>query len=155
MSAESLRVWIPTNRFYDNGKPAGMDALNEIIDANRRSKNMGARLEREDVEWCAWHIRKAMLEAGWASLTEKTACECIVYMRIVEPSRRRDVPNVYGGCAKYVLDACTARHELGTGAIYDDSVRWLSTFNQKIAVDPRKPGIDLTIIRLTDGKEQR
>ena len=150
MSVSSLHVWIPTNRYYDNGRPAGMDALNEIIEANRKGRDVGARLERENVEWCAWYVRKAMLEAGWRPLTRETALECIVYMRIVEPSRRRDVPNVYGGCAKYALDALTARHELGAGAIYDDSVRWLSTFNQKIAVDPDNPGIDLTIIRLNE-----
>lgn len=146
-NAESLHVWIPTNRYYDNGNPAGMDGLNEIIDSNRRDKNMGARIEKENVEWCAWHIRQAMAHAGWKPLTKDTACECIVYMRIVEANRRRDVSNVYAGTAKYVLDACTARHALGVGAIYDDSVRWLSTFVQKIAVDPREPGIDLTIIR--------
>ena len=145
--AESPHVWIPTNRYYDSGDPAGMDGLNEIIDSNRRDKNMGARIEKENVEWCAWHIRQAMAKAGWQALTKETACECIVYMRIVEANRRRDVPNVYAGVAKYVLDACTSKHELGAGAIYDDSVRWLPTFNQKIAVDPRAPGVDLTIIR--------
>ena len=153
-SLKELHVWIPSNRSYDSGEPAGMDGLNEIIDANRRNKYVGARLEQEDVLWCAWYIRMAMVKAGWKPLDSATACECAVHMKIVEPNCRRDVPNVYAGTAKYTLDACTARHQSGSGAIYDDSVRWLKAFSQEIEVDPERPGIDLTITRL-DSNDKR
>ena len=146
LQTEVLRVWIPTNRKYKSGKPAGMDGFNEIIKQNRSGIKVASRCERENITHCAWYIRKAMTMAEWQALTKDTACVCSVYMNHIEPNRQRDVPNVYAA-SKYVLDALTARHRLGCGAIYDDSVRWLDHFTQKVSVNAQEPGIELVIIR--------
>lgn len=144
--ADVLRVFIPTNQYAKSGKPKGMDGFNEIIAQNRSGIEVASKCERENVRHCAWHIRLAMADAGWQPLTKETACECSVHMTHVEPNRKRDVPNVYAA-SKYVLDALTARHKRGCGAIYDDSVRWLVNFVQSVKVDRAEPGIGLVVIR--------
>lgn len=95
-----LHVTIPTNRAYTSatnwGKPRGMDGLNEIIAQNRASKDYGAAKERENVMWCARFVRQAMRAAGYAPMSEGDRQRCHVYVTVIEPHDRRDVPNVYG-----------------------------------------------------------
>ena len=155
MSAQ-LRVWIPTNRTYKDGSPKAMDGLNEIIAANRSGYQVGAALERENVEWCYYFIKRAMRDQGWQPMQEKAdAAPCFVLITFVEANNRRDIPNIYGGCTKYVLDALSRTRydkrgrptKLGAAAIYDDSVRWLTGCTPMVRVDPKKPGIDVTVVR--------
>ena len=151
-----LKIWIPTNRYYDDGRPKAMDGLNEIIDANRTDKYVGAALEKEDIEWCYYFAKRAMRSQGWHPMQERAdAVPCKVLITFVEANRRRDVPNIYGGGCKYVLDALTRTRydksgkvtKLGAAAIYDDSVRWLAKCVPDVRVDPKKPGIEVTVIR--------
>ena len=154
--SEPLRVWIPSNRTYRDGRPKAMDGLNELIDANRADRQVGARVERENVEWCRYFAVRAMRDQGWAPMQEKSdAVPCRVHIAFVEANRRRDVSNIYGGGCKYVLDALTrTRHDrhgrvtkIGAGAIYDDSVRWLTSCETAVRVDAKRPGIDITVWR--------
>ena len=145
-----LRVWIPSNRTYDNGRPKAMDGLNEIIDSNRAHRHKGARVERENVEWCAHYIILAMRRQKWAPMrTRETAVPARVRITFVETGRRRDVPNIYGGGLKYVLDALTRAQgkKVGSAAIYDDSVAWLAECMPSIRVDKNRPGIEITVTR--------
>lgn len=154
MGARSpLRIWIPTNRSYANGSPKGMDGWNEIVRQNRRGKQYAAKVERENVTWCAWYVKQAMLEQGWKPMhDEETAMRCQLVITFWEPNRMRDVPNIYGQ-TKYAIDALTARHRYGAGAIYDDSQRWLSPcIDMKVACDKKRVGIAITVIPL-DGKK--
>ncbi len=147
-----LRVSIPTNRAYESarnwGKPKGMDALNEIIDSNRANRHKGARLEKENLLHCARFIRSAMAQAGYAPMTEEDRCKCHVYVTVIEPHDRRDVPNVYGGVLKYALDALTARNPDGCGAIWDDNTRWMPKLVPRIRIDHDHPGIEMVVIPL-------
>ena len=151
-----LRVWIPSNRTYADGRPKAMDGLNEIIDANRSGYQVGAALERENLEWCYFFIKRAMGQQHWAAMQEKEqAVPAEVYITFVEANQRRDVSNIYGGGCKYVLDALSrARYDkhgnvtkLGAAAIYDDSVRWLKRCIPRVRVNKEKPGIEITVYR--------
>ena len=150
-----LHVWIPSNRTYDSGKPKAMDGLNEMIDDNRTDRQMGARVEKDNVEWCTFFIRRAMHSQHWRPMDDKRhAKPCEVILEFVEVNRRRDVSNIVGGGMKYVLDALSRTRydkrgkvtKLGAAAIYDDSVRWLTDCTTRIRVDPLKPGINVTVI---------
>ena len=149
-----LNVFVPTNRAYMSernwGKPRGMDGLNEIIDSNRANKDYGAAKERENIMWCARFIRAAMRKAGYAPMTNADRQRCQVYITVIEPHDRRDVPNVFGGVLKYALDALTARNKNGTGAIWDDNTRWMPRVVPRIRIDPQNPGIEITVIPLED-----
>ena len=154
MSRPVLHVWIPTNNTYRSkrnfGKPAPVDGLNEIIKSNRTNRFAGADRERENVTHCAWHVRAAMTKQRYWRMTVTDRCRAIVRMTVVEPHDRRDVPNVIGGAAKYVLDALTATNGNGAGAIWDDDSRWLAQFVPSIRIDPENPGIEVTVIPLED-----
>ena len=149
-----LRIWIPSNRKYDDGTPRGMDGWNELITENRKGIKAGSRIERENVCWCAWYIKQAMAEQGWPAMREKAyAVRCKVYMRFIEPNSRRDVPNVYGQ-QKFALDALTARHRYGAGAIFDDSQRWLDgNVHMRVSVERERAGIEITVIPMEDEDE--
>lgn len=150
VSGQMLGVRIPSNRTFANGKPKAMDGLNEIIKHDRTHRIMGARVERENVEWCAWHIRQAMVQQHWKPmLTKEDAVPVALYITFVEANARRDVPNIIGGGLKYVLDALSRPRgtKIGTGAIYDDSPKWLVEIRPKIEIDPERPGIGLTLVR--------
>lgn len=146
-----LHIWIPTNRTYDDGSPKGMDGWNEILAANRKGKRVGARNERENVCWCAWYIKQAMLEWDWEPMRDKEkATRCHLVITFFEPNARRDVPNIYGQ-TKYAIDALTARHKYGAGAIYDDSQRWLHPkIDMRVVVHAEHVGISITVIPLED-----
>ncbi len=152
-----LRVRIPTNRKYvsrrNRGRPKGMDSLNEIISQNRTNKNVGAAIERQNLLWCAKFIRAEMRKAGYERMTELDRQRCNVYVTIIEPNDRRDVPNVYGGVLKYALDALTARNKNGAGAIWDDNTQWMPRLVPSIRIDPENPGIEITVIPLEDSHE--
>lgn len=158
--SEQLRVWIPTNRTYKDGRPKAMDGLNELIDANRSGYQVGAAIEKENLEWCYYFIKRAMGGQGWRPMQNwADAVPCDVLITFVEANRRRDVSNIYGGGCKYVLDALSRTRydrsgrvtKLGAAAIYDDSVRWLVDCTPMVRVDPKKPGIDVTVIRRSNG----
>lgn len=150
----ALHVWIPSNNRYkstrNRGRPAPVDGLNEIIKSNRTNKYAGAERERENVLHCAWFVKQAMAMQGYRRMTETDRRKALVYMTIVEPHDRRDVPNVIGGATKYALDALTATNDHGVGAIWDDNTRWLKKFVPSIRIDPDNPGIEITVIPLEE-----
>lgn len=158
MSRHALHVWIPTNNRYkssrNRGRPAPVDGLNEIISSNRTHKYVGASRERQNVVHCAWHIRQAMAKQGYRRMTHEDRCRAMVYMTIVEPHDRRDVPNVVGGATKYALDALTATNDHGAGAIWDDNTKWLKKFVPSIRIDADRPGIEITVIPLEEEKNE-
>lgn len=149
----ALRIWIPTNRHYASGAPKGMDGWNEIVRQNRRGKQFAAKCERENVTWCAWYVKQAMLEQGWKPMhDELAAVRCQLMITFWEPNRMRDVPNIYGQ-TKYAIDALTARHRYGAGAIYDDSQRWMSPhIDMKVEVDKKRVGIAIVVVPLNGQK---
>lgn len=150
---QDLNVWIPSNRTYKDGRPKAMDGLNEIISDNRAHKNKGARIERENVEWCAWYILQAMRQQCWRPMeTKDTACPVRIFVTFVEANNKRDVANIIGGGLKYLLDALSRPRggKCGASAIYDDSPKWLKGVVPRITVIPNNPGISLTVFRVEE-----
>ncbi len=126
-----------------------MDGWNEIISAYKSHRNKGADRERENVTHVAFHVRRAMAISGWKAMLDKgSALPCHVHLCFVERDKRRDIGNIHGG-AKYALDALTHRHPLGAGAIYDDSQRWMPQTTYSVEVDPERPGIAITVERMS------
>ena len=160
-----LHIWVPTNRrAHLKGKargtyqsvPTHMDGWNELKAALEKGRNFGARVFRTNVRHVAKWARLAMRDAGWPAMDEQSAVPCVVDLTFVERDRRRDVGNVHGG-AKYALDALTARHKYGAGAIYDDSQRWLPEVRYHIAYVGeryREPGLAITITPMEAGDEE-
>lgn len=140
-----ITFFVPSNRSYDDGRPRAMDGLNEIIRQGRTNRYYGAECERQNLEWVAWYALQAMRKANYQPMTKSDRQRCDVLMTFVEVNDSRDVANVIGGCSKYALDALTARHRLGVGAIWDDSSKWLREFVPQITIDKSNPGIWITI----------
>jgi hypothetical protein len=155
-ATQQLDIWIPSNRQFSDGKPKAMDGLNEIIAHSRASKYKGARIERENVEWCAWHIVRAMRAAHWRPMdTRDRACKVGILVTFVEVNERRDVSNIVGGGLKYVLDALSRPRGAkgGAAAIYDDSPKWIQWMRTGVDIDPESPGIAITVYRMEDRNE--
>ena len=129
-----------------------MDGLNEIIDANRASRQKGARLERENVEHCSWYILQAMLNCNWEKMTDKASARAVdIDVIFVEANARRDTANVIGGGLKYLLDALSRPRgsKGGVAAIYDDSPRWIRRIRTQVEIDPLNPGIEVHVTRVS------
>lgn len=150
MSRKPFKVFIPSNRVTDDGRRAPMDGLNELIKSSRTDRYAGARVERENLEHCAWFVRIAMRKAHYKPMTREDRQVCDLHICVHEINRRRDVSNVYGGVLKYALDALTARHKCGAGAIWDDNSTWLRYLTPSIAIDQKNPGIEITVIPLEE-----
>lgn len=132
-----------------------MDGWNEIKSALESNRQTGAKLMRENVKHVAAWARLAMHKARWAPMRDESAAACTVSLTFVERDHRRDVGNIHGG-AKYALDALTARHRYGAGAIYDDSQRWLPEVAYRIGYVGhgfKEPGILIEIETLEDRHE--
>lgn len=153
---KSLLVWVPTNRVDKRGRYTHMDGWNELLDAYKAGREVGAARMRDDVQHVAMWVRIAMRQQGWQPMAKGSAVPCRVSITFVERDRRRDVPNVHGG-DKYALDALTSRHKFGASAIYDDSQRWLPEVEYHIAYASEssgflEPGMRILIETLEDSK---
>ncbi len=91
--------------------PFRLPGLNELIEANRRNRQAGAKLKRETDEKIGWVIQSAKLKP--------VSLPCIVHMTFCEPDRRRDADNVESA-RKYILDALVK-----TGVLKGDSPRYI------------------------------
>lgn len=147
-----LHVWVPTNRVDAQCRYTHVDGWNELKKAYESNRNIGSSVMRENVKHVATHTRLAMMRQRWHPMTRANAQPCKVTLTFVERDRRRDVGNIHGG-AKYALDALTARHKFGAGAIYDDSTKWLPEIEYRIAYVGKEwdePGIAITVTTLED-----
>ena len=141
---ETLRFFVPSNRYNKNGTPAPLDGLNELINAERGDWRIGNRLKRKNGKNAESACAAAMKEQGWRCPKGR----CLVTLKFVEVNRRRDPDNIYGG-AKFILDGITkrsGRRTYGAGAIVDDSQKWVKLrYDEDISVDKERPGCWVTI----------
>ena len=139
-----LRFFVPTNRRDRRGNEAPLDGLNELVGSNRSGWRYGSARKRENGQNAEAACLAAMVEQGWSTPDVR----CVVTMTFVEPHRRRDPDNVYGG-AKFILDGITERRgsrQYGAGAIHDDSQRWMRlVLDPDIRVDRERVGCWVTI----------
>lgn len=140
----TLRFFVPTNRRDKKGHLAPLDGLNELVRADRTGYHYGNKVKRENGRNAEVSCLVAMRESGW----RVPDCRCTVTLSFVEPHRRRDPDNVYGG-AKFILDGITepkGSRGYGAGAIHDDSQKWMRlVLDPDIGVDPQHVGCWVTI----------
>lgn len=116
-----MRFFVPSNRRTRTGQLRGFDGMNEIIDANRSNRHVGAKQERENIEYVMWHAKAAMSSQKQKPIEGKAH----VHIDFVEPNARRDPSNVLGA-TKFILDALTKPRasKPGVGLIQDDSFKY-------------------------------
>lgn len=143
-----MKFFIPSNRVTSGGKPAPLDGLNELVRSERVGYQYGNRLKRENGENAMCFCLAAMRKSGW----RRPKGRCLVTLTFVEPSRRRDPDNIFGG-AKFILDGITrprGRRKFGAGAIEDDSQRCMELRFGPILVDKKSPGCWVEIEEIED-----
>ena len=90
-----------------------LPSLNELINAGRTNKYVGAKVKRELTQDLAW-IFKA--QAGGKKYSEKV----VISIHCYEGNLRRDDDNVLSGACKVILDALQV-----AGIIPNDSPRYV------------------------------
>lgn len=142
-----LEFFVPSNRRDRHGHPTHVDGFNEIIRANRHSRDYGCVRERENVSHVAACARRAMRAQHFG----QPECKVRVRVTFVERDERRDLSNVYGGL-KWVLDGLSrprGSKKIGAGAIRDDSRRWVKVIPD-VETDREAPGVRIEIETLED-----
>ena len=132
-----IEFFIPTNR-YRNGKPTHVDGWNEYIKAVNVNRYIGNAREQENVSHVEQWARVAMVQQRFNP--PKAFAQLAI--TFVEPNRRRDVSNVYGGL-KWVLDGLSrprGSKRRGAGLIVDDSPKWVEVA-PRVEIDPKRPGL--------------
>lgn len=139
----TLEFFVPTNRTDKRGNQAPLDGLNELVEAERLGYRVGNRVKRRNGRNAEASCIYAMMESGWRCPDRK----CRVTLTFVEPHRRRDPDNIFGG-AKFILDGITkkrGKRSYGAGAIVDDSQRWIELEFGPILVDRDNVGCHVRI----------
>lgn len=116
-----MRFFVPSNRTTRTGKPKGFDGFNEIVNANRINRHVGAKQERENIEHVMWYAQAAKSKHKFKPIEGRAH----VHIDFVEPNERRDPSNVLGA-TKFILDALTKPRagKPGVGLIQDDSFKY-------------------------------
>lgn len=139
---QHLKFFVPSNRLGSRGV-THLDGMNEIINANRTNRYVGAKQERENVANVQAFAEVAMRQQHWLPLNRRKAH---VKVTFVEVDARRDVSNIYGGL-KFVLDGLShprGSKTLGAGAIWDDSPKWVEC-EAHVRIDKDNPGAEIEI----------
>ena len=102
-----------------------LPSLNEVIDANRENKYVGAKLKRELQEEIGWYIVSAVMRGDLAPRNER----CTVSIRWHESTMRRDVDNIQSA-QKFILDAMVKQ-----GILKNDSRKYVSQVYHQIVDD--------------------
>ena len=133
-----LEFFVPSNKVDKRGNPAPLDGLNELLKAERADWRAGNSLKRANGLNAQASCLYAMRASGWKCPEGR----CRVTLTFVEPHRRRDPDNVFGG-AKFILDGIIRPRGgtgFGAGAIRDDSQKYIDLRFGEILVDKRHPG---------------
>lgn len=120
-----------TQRFTIQGRMAG---ANEINEANRRNRYIGAKLEQLEV----LRARAAIRQAALTPMRRPV----LIGIEFFEPNRRRDPGNVFWA-DKPILDALQEE-----GIIGNDNWSWLKgpePIRKRIYHDPKSPRIVVII----------
>ena len=119
-----------------HGKLAG---LNDLIDAERRHRQAGARVKKDAEEIIRAHIKEQL--RGYRPKTPVT-----LYYYFYEPNRRRDLDNIAGFAHKVVQDSLVKE-----GILENDGWEYVKAFYDSFHVDKDFPRIEIEIVE-PDGK---
>lgn len=110
--------------------PGTMPGLNEYVREMNRSRYDGARMKRRETE------RARLCALGLPYFPGRVR----VLFTWVERDRRRDPDNV-AFAKKFVFDGLVA-----AGVIQNDSPRYVAGFEDRFAVDPGNPRVEVTVV---------
>lgn len=111
-----------------------LPGLNDLIDAERRHRQAGAKLKREAEELIRTHIRQQL--RGYRPKTPVT-----LYYYFYEPNRRRDLDNIASFAHKVVQDSLVKEH-----IIDNDGWEYVKAFYDSFHVDKTFPRIEIEIV---------
>lgn len=114
-----------------HGKLAG---LNELIDAERRHRQAGAKLKRDAERIVRMYIRQQL--RGYKPKTPVT-----LYYYYYEPNRRRDLDNIAGFAHKVIQDSLVKE-----GILANDGWEHIKGFFDSFNIDNKFPRIEVEIV---------
>lgn len=116
-----------------------LPGLNELIDAERKHRQAGARVKREAERHVRSYIRQQL--RGYNPRTPVS-----LYYYFYEPNKRRDKDNVAAFAHKVIQDSLVKE-----GIIANDGWEYVKEFYDRFYVDPHFPRIEVEIVE-AEGK---
>lgn len=114
-----------------------MVGLNDYSDAERKHRQVAAKIKKEETERVAW-IAKTQLP-----VFTKPIYLTFVYR---EPNRKRDKDNI-AFAKKFILDGLVM-----AGVIPNDTWAWISGWSEGFVVDTKNPGVTVTIKEIEENQ---
>lgn len=111
-----------------------LPGLNELIDAERRHRQAGAKLKRDAERIVRMYIRQQF--RGYRPKTPVT-----LYYYYYEPNRRRDLDNIAGFAHKVIQDSLVKE-----GILANDGWEYIKGFFDSFHVDNKFPRIEVEIV---------
>ena len=111
-----------------------LPGLNELIDAERRHRQAGAKLKRDVERIVRMYIRQQF--RGYKPKTPVT-----LYYYYYEPNRRRDLDNIAGFAHKVIQDSLVKE-----GILANDGWEHIKGFLDSFSVDKQFPRIEVEIV---------
>ena len=111
-----------------------LPGLNELIDAERRHRQLGAKLKRDSERVVRAYIRQQL--RGYRPKPPVT-----LYYYFYEPNRRRDHDNVFSFAAKVIQDSLVKE-----GILANDGWDDIHEFYAKFFVDKHFPRVEVEIV---------
>lgn len=111
-----------------------LPGLNELIDAERRHRQAGAKLKRDAERIVRMYIRQQF--RGYKPKTPVT-----LYYYYYEPNRRRDLDNIAGFAHKVIQDSLVKE-----GILANDGWEHIKGFFDSFSVDKQFPRIEVEIV---------
>lgn len=111
-----------------------LPGLNELIDAERRHRQEGAKLKRKSENYIRMHIREQL--RGYKPKTPVT-----LYYYFYEPNKRRDKDNISGFAHKVIQDSLVKE-----GILANDGWEHVKEFYDRFYVDSNFPRIEVEIV---------
>lgn len=111
-----------------------LPGLNELIDAERRHRQAGAKLKRDAERIVRMYIRQQL--RGYKPKTPVT-----LYYYYYEPNRRRDLDNIAGFAHKVIQDSLVKE-----GILANDGWNYIKGFFDSFNIDSKFPRIEVEIV---------
>lgn len=119
-----------------------LPGLNELIDAERRHRQEGAKLKRKSEAYIRAYIREQL--RGYKPKTPVT-----LYYYFYEPNKRRDKDNISGYAHKVIQDSLVKE-----GILANDGWEHVKDMFDRFYVDSEFPRIEVEIVE-PEGKGKR
>lgn len=117
--------------------PGELPSLNQIIDADRRNRFVGAKLKRQAMDMVAPYLLHIPLTTPVS-----------VDIHFCNKNARRDPDNIAAGATKIIFDAMQR-----AGILENDGQKQITELHYTFSVDPKNPHISATFTPITGGND--